>query len=203
MRLTIRTVSGRELEPYIDAIARLRIEVFREFPYLYDGDEEYERKYMRVYSESEGSVCVLALAESDVVGASTGLPLVDADEEFRAPFRQSPAWREEDVFYFGESILREAFRGRGVGHRFFDEREAHAARLGYPIATFSAVDRPADHPLRPAGYRSLERFWTGRGYRRRPELVAKFAWKDIGEEDETYKPMTFWARRLNAADPKS
>ncbi|HBF93820.1 MAG TPA: GNAT family N-acetyltransferase, partial [Marinobacter adhaerens] len=44
MAVSIRRLSGDQIKPYLDDLARLRIEVFRHFPYLYDGDMDYERK---------------------------------------------------------------------------------------------------------------------------------------------------------------
>jgi hypothetical protein len=36
--IRIERWSGKDLEKYISDLARLRIEVFHDFPYLYDGD---------------------------------------------------------------------------------------------------------------------------------------------------------------------
>jgi len=36
--IRIKRYSGAALQQYIPELARLRIEVFRDFPYLYDGD---------------------------------------------------------------------------------------------------------------------------------------------------------------------
>ena len=41
--LTLKTETGRGIEKYLHDLAKLRIEVFREFPYLYDGSPEYEK----------------------------------------------------------------------------------------------------------------------------------------------------------------
>ena len=38
--LEIKIISGRQLLPHMESIARLRISVFRAFPYLYEGDME-------------------------------------------------------------------------------------------------------------------------------------------------------------------
>lgn len=194
--MPIRIVSGGGIAPHIEAVAGLRIRVFRDWPYLYDGSVEYERDYLAHYRASPHSVFVLVFDESgEVVGCSTGLPLADAHEEFRAPFRAA-GFAPERVFYFGESVLDPAWRGRGIGHAFFDKREAHARKLGQDITTFCAVVRPDDHPLRPADYRPLDPFWTRRGYAPEPELTARFAWTDIDQKRETDKTMQFWIRRL-------
>jgi GNAT superfamily N-acetyltransferase len=194
--LEIQTMTGAAVEAHIPALARLRIQVFREFPYLYDGDLDYEARYLRTYARAPGSVVVLVLDGGKAVGASTALPLTEADPAFQRPFREQ-GFEPSRVFYLGESVLLPAYRGRGLGVRFFEEREAHARRLGgFSWATFCAVDRPADHPRRPPEYRPLDAFWDKRGYSRHPELVATFRWKDLDEERETEKPMTFWLKRL-------
>jgi GNAT superfamily N-acetyltransferase len=196
MSVTIKTCVGAEVTPYLADAARLRIEVFREFPYLYDGDEASEQGYLGRYANSASSVFVLALREAEVVGVSTGLPLVDAAEAFQAPFRES-GWKVEEVFYFGESVLRKDLRGGGIGHRFFDEREAHAARLGYKFTAFCAVNREPDHPLQPEAYHPLDKFWERRGYRREHAMVAELAWRQVDAADEVENRLTFWTRRLD------
>ena len=193
MTITIETVSGRGVMPWLDALAALRMLVFREFPYLYDGSLAYEREYLTEYADSDQGIIVLALDGDRVVGCSTGLPLLDADPAFQQPFEQA-GYDLNAVFYFGESVLDQAWRGHGIGHQFFDRREAHARCLGFEITTFCAVERPADHPLRPSRYRPLDAFWQRRGYQRRPELSTRFAWKDVDEAQETDKLMRFWLR---------
>jgi len=97
--LTIARVRGAAVLPYLEGVAELRIAVFREFPYLYDGDPAYEREYLRVYAASEKSVIVLALDDGRIVGASTGLPLAESDADFRRPFERA-GYPVEEVFYF-------------------------------------------------------------------------------------------------------
>ena len=57
---SVRVVSGEALIPHLDDVARLRMRVFRDWPYLYTGDPAYERDYMAAYARSPRSVCVLA-----------------------------------------------------------------------------------------------------------------------------------------------
>ncbi|ANH04659.1 GNAT family N-acetyltransferase [Shinella sp. HZN7] len=192
--MQIKIVHGAAVTPHIADLARLRIDVFRAFPYLYEGSEDYEASYLTTYAQSPESLFVLALDGARIVGASTGVPMADASEVFQAPFVAAgidPA----KVFYFGESVLLPAYRGRGLGVRFFEEREAYARRLGrFDWCAFCAVDRPKDHPLRPAEYVPLDEFWGKRGYQRRADLGTLLAWQDIGAAEETEKPMTFWLK---------
>ncbi|AHK79532.1 acetyltransferase [Ectothiorhodospira haloalkaliphila] len=192
----LERVPGPKAEPYLGSLARLRIRVFRDFPYLYDGDAAYETEYLATYFSCAESVVILARDGDQIVGASTALPLEYETDNVIAPFRQR-GMAPERVFYLGESVLLPEYRGQGVGVRFFQEREAHAHSLGrFDRAAFCAVQRPADHPQRPAHYVPLDSFWEKRGYRKDPELVAHFSWKDLDEAEETTKPMTFWVKEL-------
>lgn len=189
------TLTGEALQSAIPALARLRIEVFRAYPYLYDGDESYELDYLKKFAEAPGAVIVGAIDGDAIVGAATGAPLVHQHEEFIAPFREHGDNLTE-IFYCGESVLRSDYRGRGLGHVFFDEREAQARRLGLTRSVFCAVIRPDDHPRRPRDYSPLDPFWKKRGYAPLPGVTTEFAWKDVGDEDETSKTMQFWGRTL-------
>ncbi|MEC9369337.1 MAG: GNAT family N-acetyltransferase, partial [Pseudomonadota bacterium] len=80
---------GKGLEERLGDIARLRIRVFRDWPYLYDGDLAYEKKYLAGFANSPGACCVAAFDGDRVVGASTALPVGDEHEPIRAPLREA------------------------------------------------------------------------------------------------------------------
>lgn len=191
--LKIETRSGDTLRPLLPDLARLRIEVFRAFPYLYEGTIEYEEGYIGKFLEAPDHVAVCAFNGDRLVGASTASPLIHQYDEFSAPFTKS-GYDPAEIFYFGESVLLPDYRGKGIGHAFFDGRETHAANLGYDKTTFCAVIRPDDHPLRPADYHPLDAFWHKRNYRPLDGLIAHFSWQDVGKAEETGKPMQFWGR---------
>lgn len=114
--------------------------------------------------------------------------------EFRAPFEQR-GLNVSRLFYFGESVLRPAYRGRRIGHAFFDLREEQARACGANAVCFAAVVRPDGHPARPAGYSPLDPFWRSRGYSPIPELQTELAWKEHCEAGESAKPMQYWLRQ--------
>jgi len=191
-----RECRGRELAPWLEELGRLRIEVFREFPYLYDGSLDYERDYLASYLEAPGSFVVLLESGGRIVGATTALPLADAEADFQQPFLDA-GLPVGEVFYFGESVVLPPWRGAGAGRAFFERRESEARRQGFRTAAFCAVNRPADHPCRPPGYRPLDAFWNRLGYRCREDLVARLAWKEIdGDNEESENSLTFWLREL-------
>lgn len=192
--MRIARLTGAALDAALDDLARLRITVFRDWPYLYDGDLEYERRYLEAYRAPE-AVVVGAFDGARLVGAATGTPMASHAEEFAAVFAGRPEPLSA-IFYCAESVLLPDYRGQGVGHRFFDEREAHARATGHRYAAFCGVIRPPDHPARPADARPLDPFWRARGYAPLPGAIAQFRWRDVGAAAETAKPLQFWMRAL-------
>ena len=193
--IDVRVLTGAALDAALEDVARLRITVFREWPYLYDGDLEYERDYLNAYRNSSDAVLVGAFDGAKLIGAATGTPMFDHADEFASAF-QGLDWDLSRMFYCAESVLLNTYRGSGIGHRFFDLREEHARALGSRKVAFCAVQRPVGHPLRPADYRPLSVFWEKRGYRIVPNAIAHFSWKDIDVAHETTKPLQFWVRDL-------
>jgi GNAT superfamily N-acetyltransferase len=196
MTIRVASLTGPDIAPVLPAAARLRIAVFRDWPYLYDGTMAYEASYLAKFAEAEGAVVVAAYDGAEMVGCATAAPLSRVEEEFAAPLRKAGK-DVARVFYCGESVLLPRYRGRGLGNAFFDHREAQARRLGgFTHAAFCAVARPSGHPLRPSGYVPLDAFWRRRGYAKAEGIVGSFAWKDIDQDRETAKPMQYWMKAL-------
>lgn len=200
MTLRIKRFTGEDLEPHLKALADLRISVFRSFPYLYQGDREYESAYLATYAEAPGAAIFGVLDGNHMVGAATCVPLTQETEDVQAPFRAAgdPVDR---IFYFGESLLLPEYRGQGLGVRFFAEREGEARRQGFRRCVFCGVHRSADHPMRPKDFVPLDAFWMNRGYRKLPNRSCTMTWRDLGNPVETEKRLDFWGRDLSEPAP--
>jgi hypothetical protein len=196
MALEVKSLFGEEIRAVLPDLARLRITVFRDWPYLYDGTIEYEEKYLAKLAAAKGAVCVIASDGGSIVGASTAAPMIEHADEFAVPFEKA-GYDLSKIFYCGESVLLRSHRGHGLYPTFFDRREAHARRLGgFTHSTFCRVLRPEDHPLKPKDYRPLDDFWRKRGYAPVEGLIATYRWKDIDQAEETEHAMQFWMKAL-------
>lgn len=196
MTIRYERLRGDGLRDRLTDLARLRIEVFRAWPYLYAGSADYEARNLEIYAAAPHSVIVAALDGDRLIGAATGLPLTNEPETLTGGFVER-GWDVETIFYFGESVLLPHYRGRGIGVAFFREREAAALELpAITHAAFCGVARPDDHPARPAGHVPLDGFWRNRGYQRLDGVTGRISWQDLGGEAETEKVMQFWIRRL-------
>lgn len=197
MKWKVTTYKGERISQCLPVLAALRIKVFREYPYLYEGDQDFEMDYLDVYVNSPKSIVVIIANENQIIGASTGLPLADESEEFKAPFKQSDNhWDLESIFYFGESVVLKEFRGNGFGKFFFQIRERHAQEVlpNLCMTTFCSVDRPDFHPMQPKNYKPLDNFWKRMGYSKNEKLKAQFDWKQVDEDKETSQSLTFWTK---------
>jgi GNAT superfamily N-acetyltransferase len=195
-KLDVKSVTGEEIRSILPDLARLRIIVFRDWPYLYDGTLEYEEKYLSKFAAAKGAVVITAYDGTEMVGASTGAPMVEHADEFGEPFKKA-GYDISKIFYCGESVLLKSHRGHGLGHAFFDGREAQAKKLGgFTHSTFCRVIRSDDHPLKPADYAPLDPFWRKRGYAPVDGIVATYDWKDVDQPGETRHSMQFWMKTL-------
>lgn len=196
-KIRFQSFKGPEIGKYIDHLADLRIGVFREYPYLYDGDAGYERKYLQRYLNCDHCLIILAFDDRSAIpiGASTAIPLVNEIENTKQPFLDQ-GLKLDSFCYFGESVVNPHYRGQGIGRRFFEMREAHAMALNLSHACFCAVVRPDNHPSKPAQYYSNEAFWERLGYRKQANLETDYSWKEIGGEEEESHSMQFWTKSL-------
>lgn len=193
--LKIISFTREKVKEFIPDMARLRIEVFAEYPFLYAGDYEYEMRYLKKFLTMEDAIVVIAFDSNDTpIGLATGYPFRYEMDHMQKMFIEN-GMDPERYFCFGESVLRKSYRGQGIGKRFFEERELHVASLAkYPHICFYTSVRPKNDPNRPLDYRHLAPFWKSRGFVEHPELTTEVSYQEIGETEETPKKMVFWIK---------
>ena len=194
--LRLETLTGKALAPHLATLSRLRVAVFRTFPYLYDGDPAQEQGQLGRFAQSPGAGLVVAFDGDTPVGCSTCMPAADEEDSVQAPLRARGADPAE-VFYFGESVLLPAYRGRGVGVGFFAGREAHVRQASAArTVCFASVRRPAEHPLRPPDYVPLDAFWRKRGYAPWPGPPLVYRWRQVDGPEPVTNQLDLWVKRL-------
>lgn len=198
----LKLFTEKEALQYIDAIASLRINIFREFPYLYDGDYEYEKKYLNKFLNTVESMICIAFEGDHVIGAITGLPLKFEDEGVRKPWLVTE-YPIDEMYYFSEVLLLPEHRGKGLGAELFNVAEDWVQSLNkYQIFTLATVVREDAHAQKPVEYKSLDGFWQKRGYIKTDNMTCHMMWKDLGETEETTKKLLFWCKQLYALSDK-
>ncbi len=180
------------IEPYIDDIARLRIEIFREYPYLYEGDYPTEANYLRKFVDVRDTMAVLLEDDGAIAGALTGLPLRCEDPQtILAP------WAGEDIerhYYFSDALLLPAYRGHGYSTLLIDAAYRALREMGrYDTITLASIERTGVEP--PGGYRSVTELWQKLGFTA-TDKVCMIPWLDTGDDTASEKPLRFWMRGM-------
>ena len=195
--IQVRSLTGPALMTYLHSIAKLRMDVFREYPFLEEPDLSLETVQLKQYLMSKEAIGVLVFDNTTLVGASLGIPLALEKAEIQKPFRD----RGDDTstyYYFAESVLLKPYRNRGIGHHFFDVREAHVKGLKkYKHICFFDPLRPEVDAYKPGDYLPLHDFWRKRGYTHCPDLKCHLIWKQLHEERASEKTLTFWVKDLH------
>ena len=112
--VSIEPIAGAALDAAAEDLARLRIAVFAEYPYLYEGSDAYEREYLQEFVAEPGSVLIAAREGARIVGMASASPMAGQKTGFRSPV-EAAGYPASEVFYFGESVLLPEYRGRGIG----------------------------------------------------------------------------------------
>jgi hypothetical protein len=87
-QITVQPLTGDALRAAIPDLARLRCEVFAQWPYLYEGDPSYESDYLRDFAVAPGAVLIAAKDGERIVGIATASPMSGQKPDYQAKFTE-------------------------------------------------------------------------------------------------------------------
>lgn len=197
-KITEQLLTGTAIAEVVDEVATLRLEIFREYPYLYQGRREDERKYLSTYAEAPDACVILAYDGDAVIGAVAGVPLIHEDAQVLDAFAAGTAFQPDAAYYVGELLFRPAYRNGGLGQKLLARLESHILSLGrYRSLTCATVERPDDdHPLRTRDYIPITRFLARTGFARLSGVTTSFTWREIDGVKRDH-PMQFWIKAID------
>jgi GNAT superfamily N-acetyltransferase len=195
-----QSYSGAQIEAVLSDVADLRIRVFRDYPYLYDGNRAYEETYLQGLARNDRSLVVVARVDGAVVAAATALPLA-SDAEILAGIDGAfarLALDARDYYYYSEIVVDAAHRSRGIAREFYRRRRDHAIELGFHKVCFAAIEREPGVLPAPAAYFDPAPMWTAMGFVKQPGIFVTFRWPTLtpsGTQDTDHR-LVFWLRDL-------
>lgn len=201
MELEIERLLGAQMEPHLRQVAQMRLEVFREFPYLYQGDLAYEEKYLEGFAQARDALLLVASQGQRLLGVSTSMALAESTDilESAQEALEAHGVPVEACYYYGEILVKPQHRGLGIAGRFYREREALARARGYRQACFATVVRQPDDPRRDASYFDPSPYWNKMGFVKAPQVAFSYRWPTRGLDgqvrDEDHQ-MVFWFKAL-------
>ncbi len=192
----VRSFSGAGIKPYIHSIAKLRCEVLRDYPYFEEPDLPGTTQYLKTISSCKEALAVLIFDNTTLVGVSLGYPCALEQSELHRLLKEKELPLQA-FYFFGESVLLKPYRGRGIGHHFFDAREAHVAHLPtFKHILFCTPSQIESTTGRPSDFVPLHDFWRKRGYVHHPEMHILLPRKRMGEELPQELSLTCWIKDL-------
>ena len=198
-KITEQLLTGTAISEVLDDVATLRLEIFREYPYLYQGRREDELKYLSTYVEAPDACVILAYDGHVVIGAVAGMPLIHEDAQMLDAFA-GIEFPLNEAYYVGELLFLPVYRNCGLGQKLLDLHESHIFPFGrYRSLTCATVWRPDDHPSRPCDYIPITRFLSRNGFVQFSEVTANFIWLEIDGVKRDH-PMQFWSKELIPAN---
>jgi GNAT superfamily N-acetyltransferase len=195
MVITEQLLTGDTIADHLNDMATLRLDIFQEYPYLYEGRREDELNYLSTYVDAPDASTILAYDDSAIIGAATGMPLIHEDAQMRDAFTGTTLPLNE-IYYVGELLFRPAYRNCGLGQKLLGRLQSHIRSLGsYRTLTCATVERPDDHPLRPFDYIPITRFLARTGFARLSGVTNHFRWRETDGVRRDHC-MQFWSKDL-------
>jgi len=198
--LKIALYTGTEIIPFIKEVSKLRISIFREFPYLYQGNMDYEIEYMDGYKHDSKSTLVVVRDNNRIIGVSTGIPLNSSStivQEIKDILIKNNK-KIDNIYYFGEVLVLPKYRGKGLVSKMYKLQENFVKQWGYDFVSILTVVRDNKHPLQPEKYQSHDELWKHLNFYREG-ITTNFCWPTIqgdGSVKNMRNLMEFWIKRL-------
>lgn len=196
----LKVLTSDQVNTYLNDIASFRIKYFKDFPYMYEGNMDYEQKYIGGFVKDKKAILVVAVKDNQIVAVSTALPLIsDADILGDAPKKfLEKGLNPKDFFYYGEIIIKPEYRGLGVAKAIMSIQEAFAKNLNYKKITLSTVVRSKDDPRAPIDYISSDIVWHNLGFKKE-DIFMEYEWPTIIDQvtvRSIENRMVFWTKTI-------
>lgn len=68
-------LKGAQIVKYLEEVVKFRLKVFREYPYLYDGNLDYEKEYFKDFANNPRAMVILVTRGEKTVGVATSIAL--------------------------------------------------------------------------------------------------------------------------------
>lgn len=193
--LHVETYKGAEIAPYTNKIVQLSNDLFKKYPYLYDGSDAEYTKHLTSYAQSKHGVVSIAFDGNKVIGVATGIPLSEAWEKYQQPFRKKGE-NIDKIFYLGELLVSPEYTGKGLGQQMTKNVEQFAKGRGYTTITAQVIDEKSVKETAPQNHYSMTNVLKKLNYQERPEINLVSYWTNVNESKESPHQMLYWTKAL-------
>lgn len=128
----------------LNYFAALRIVFFRDYPYLYSGDFNYEKDYLNYYIADQSAVFLTASLNSNIIGFCSGASFLSMGNAFGNVLEKFSAkgYLPKDLYYLGEIIVKDNFANRILSKQLFKRMLSYSLELNFKGITFCNTLEP-------------------------------------------------------------
>jgi hypothetical protein len=199
-KLKIKVLTGPEARCHFEQITEMRLRNFKEYPYLYKGNKEYEWEYLNnSYFSSPSAQILLVLEEDKIVGFANTITLTEEVEHFKKPFIEN-CLNTDDYLYIGEVFLDPEYRCRSLFYNIARWIAQRAVDGKYKNMLCYSVLREDTDPRRPGVFRPVEDLWKKLGFSLEPALTVKYSWPQVDTDQEEENTLAAWVRKIQPGE---
>lgn len=196
----LRLLTGKAIQEIIPFLVAQRIEMYREYPYLYEGSRTVEEECLQQFAQLPSSAVAIAYLDDEPVGFIIGASLADYDQHFIGSIEafKSNGKNPNEYYYFADVLILPAHKGKSLATRLFALFEEYCANLGFLYACFVSESH-VEHPLKPIDYNEVDLIWQHYGYQK-SNIKIYFSWNTIqpdGPAQEQLHELPYWIKKLN------
>jgi len=192
--VTFEVLKGSQIKSIEKSFADLRITIFREYPYLYEGDLSTEKHYFDMFGDN--TICITAKDGAAIIGISIGTPLQEVLKRFLEPLTEAHI-NVKRMFYLADLLVLKSYRGQRIGHALYELFEKEVQKTGqFSTIIVREISKSPDDPKKPSDYHSLDFFWNKRGFKKIDGISQQDKWKAIGDEDISLHTMIYQVKNL-------
>jgi GNAT superfamily N-acetyltransferase len=197
---SIKLLTQEEILPLLPFVAQTRVNIFKTYPYLYDGNITEEMDNLQKYAQHDNSALAIAYYNDIPVGFLCGSDLVHYSIHFEnsvADLFENAGLDAKNYYYCADIIILPEHRGNRLAPKLFDAFEEYAQQKGYNACCF-ITEHHENHPLKPCDHKSLVPLWSSLDYQK-STLITYASWQTYQEDGSTQleqHPLIFWLKTL-------
>lgn len=194
--LSVKTLRGKSIAPYLHNITDLCVQIYKEYPYLYEGTSEEYFPFIEYYAQSENGIACLLFDKDRPVGVAIGMPINEMREKYKGPFMNArPHENLGEIFYLGEYLLLKDYRGKGLGKEIYLEFERSVKKnQNMKKICFCKIDESNQTNLEIENYKPLDGFWVKNGFKKCDDITVSVDWQNVGELNDSPHILIYWLK---------
>lgn len=178
----IEIFRGCEIAPYTQQIVELCNAIYREPPYLYNGEDEEYTAYIESYSQSNDAIICLAFDNEKAVGLAIATPMLKTRDLYKKTLLEH-GYELDSLFYLGEFGLNSNYHNCGIEEAIYYKIE----NLVRKADAYSMICLWEIEDLYQKNFEDTpgHDFWNKLGFLRHREVNFEISWTNIGDSKES------------------